>query len=312
MQSYHDDVKSSGKDHQGTVLEAKEQLRILSTSISTERDTLKQIRDLETKNAENQVKLGEAEAALEKERQKVITIGEKESALSSQISSLEREAAALRAESQDSEVAATRLTEIATHTKAFQQSLGSMKNVTSDALLKLQGKFEEHANMQLQKESIESELKEERAKAICVANERLKSEREATSKLEEVQLDQVRRAKWEMNILVAEHRLEIQKLQDQLAMTNDKNTKLAKSNHEWGAAVIDQVRLTAEMRSAKDEAEHCAKKRLSSVEALTKERLDAQKLASDRLKELKTMKATVTAEVQALLCNRLSVVLTQL
>ena len=275
----------------------KEQLRSLSTSISTERDALRQVRDLETKNAENQVKLGEAEAALEKERQKVITVGEKESALSSQISSLEREAAALRAESRVSEAAATRLTEIATHTKAIQESLDSMKNTTSDALLELQGKFEEHANMQLQKESIESELKEERAKAICVADERLKSEREATSKLEEVQLDHVRQAKWEMDILVAEHRLKIQKLEDQLAATNDKNEKLAKSNHEWGATFMEQVRLTAEMRFAKDEAEHCAKKRLSSVEALTKERLDAQKLASDRLKESKTMKATMNAEV---------------
>lgn len=309
MHAYHDDVKTSGKNHQGTILEMKEQLRDLSTSVLTERESLKQVRDLETKNAENQVKLGIAEAALEKERHKVTALGVKESALSSQISSLEREAAALRAESQESAAAATRLTEIAAHTKAIQESLGSMKDATSDALLELQGKFEEHANMQLQKESIESELKEERAQAIRVANERLKSERKATSKLEELRLDHVRQAKWDTNILVAEHRLEFQKLEDQLAIANDKKGRLAKSNHEWGATFMEQMRLTAGMRIAKDEAEHRAKECLNGLEAVNKERLDAQKLAADRLKELSDLKATITAEVQAFPCYRLAVVL---
>ena len=179
-----------------------------------------------------------------------------------------------------------------------------MKDASSNALLELQGKFEEHANMQLQKESIESELKEERNKAICVANERLKSEREATSKLEELRLHHVRQGNWETNILVAMHCLEIQKFEGKLAVTNDKNDRLAKSNHEWGATFMEQVRLTAEMRAAKDEAEDCAKNCLTSLEALTKEHDDARKLASDRHKELKAMKATMTAEVQAFPCTR--------
>ena len=93
MQGYHEDVKTNGKNHQVTILEMKEQLEKLSTSISTERDSLKQVRDLETKNTENQTKLDVAEVALEQERQKFTAMVEKASALSSQISSLESEAA---------------------------------------------------------------------------------------------------------------------------------------------------------------------------------------------------------------------------
>ena len=299
MQAYHESVKSSGKNHQGTILELKEKLQDLSTSVITERESLRQIRDLETKNAQNQVKLDVAEAALEKERQKITAIGEKENALSSRILSLESEAAALRIKIQESAATAARLTEITVQTKAIQAHLGSMKYETSNSLLELQGKFEEHANMQLQKESIESELKEERAKAIAVANERIKSEREATIKLEELRLDHMRQAKWETNLMIAERRLEIQGLEDQLATAKDKNDRLAKSNNEWGSTLMEQVRLTAELRTAKNEAEDCAKKRLSSLEALTKEHDDAQTLASDRLKELNALKAMMTAEVQA-------------
>ena len=266
VQAYHDDVKSSGTHHHQTFLELKEELKTLSSSIATEKASAKQIKDYEAKKADIEAKLLAADKALEKERQKVAIAGERESTLSTQIFSLESEAAALRSRTEESSATADRLAEISMQNKALQERLDTLKDATSRSSEELQHKFQEHANMQLQKDDLESQLKGEREKATSMANERLELERSATTKLESCRVEQVQKAKWETNILVAEHRLAMQKLEEELAAANSKKDRLAESNHDLGVTFMEQVRLTAEMRTARDVAEKCEMERLTELQ----------------------------------------------
>lgn len=297
-------------DHHHTFLELKEELKTLNSSIATDRTSAKQVADFEAKKAEVELNLLAADKALEQERQKLATAGERESALTRQISSLEFEAATLRSRTQESSAIADRLREIASQNKTLRERLDALKDATSASSNELQHKFQEHASMQLHKEDLESQLREERAKATLFASERLELERSATMKLESLKVDQSLKAKWETQLLVAEHRLSTQKLEGELAAANSKTDKLTRSNHDWGITFMEQVRLTAEMRTAKELAEKCAKERLSSVEALAKEQNDAHQLASNRLTELQEAKAAWNMEVDSVLSNRLSESLT--
>ena len=133
VRALHDDVKSSGSNHETSISELKEQLKALSASIATERNLTKQVADLQMMKVELDAKLNVTDNDLKRARQQAATAGDKERELLKQVADLESSAAAIGREPAESPATARRLIEIASQNESIQKHLIALKSASSES-----------------------------------------------------------------------------------------------------------------------------------------------------------------------------------
>lgn len=300
VQAYHDDVKSQGNDTQGTLSELRDQLTTLTVSITKEQELNDQIQDCRTKKAAIDVKLYEADEAVKQARQQLTATEDEKRILSEKVVSLNAEAAALRSEPKESPATTARLAEIVAQNKDIHKHLTALETATEHSSSELQHKFDDHANIQLQKEGLESELREERGKLYDATKERLAMEQKAHVKFEGMRTELMHAAKFDKNQLSAEHRLASAELEEQLRRANERINKMSiQSNKQseeqenWSIAIVEQMKVVAESRHTKEIAEKSLIEHSKTIEALIKERDELRNKDAEEVKRASSQVVSV-------------------
>ena len=278
MQTYHDDVKSSGVDNQDALSKLREEFTNLATSIATKQDLTQQISSYRIQKIETDAKIDAMDKALQEARHQMSSKNDDKRELEEQFASLKSEIVNLHGEPKESLATAARLTEIKAQYQSIETKLITLKESTEESSQRLHDQIEDRANMQLHKEHLENELKGEHEKARVVAHQRLEMESKANMRFEAIRAELLNKAEFDQNLLSAEHRLAMAELEGKLVTANEEARKMTirldQQNLEhdnWSTSIMEQMKQVTEMRSSKELAEKSAEECLSRIAVLIKE-----------------------------------------